>query len=81
MSKDTLPPDFAKTIINVALLEGAALSLVVGAYFYTSDLRLLIGGIVAVAAISGPFLIRRIMESKRETAAKPNEITSPDLKP
>ncbi len=57
-AEDIKRKDAMKGLINIALMEGAVLMLVVGAYLYTEDLNILIGGIIGTAIIFAPMFLR-----------------------
>jgi hypothetical protein len=61
--------DAMKGLINIAMMEGAVLMLVVGAYLYTDDLNILIGGVAGTAIVFGAMTVRWFNESK--AALKP----------
>ncbi|WP_375202411.1 hypothetical protein [Hyphococcus sp.] len=62
-----------KGLINIALMEGAVLLLVLGAYFYTGNLSILIGGIAGTAIIFAPMFLRWAKEHGSKLKAKPGE--------
>ncbi len=59
-----------KGLINIALLEGAMLIAVVGAYLYTDNLSILIGGVIGTAIIFGPMFFRWFNEHGKSLQAK-----------
>lgn len=65
--------DAVKGLITIALMEGVMLMAVIGAYFYTDDLTILIGGIVGTAIIFGPMFFRWFKEHGAAMKAKPGE--------
>ncbi|WP_375206623.1 hypothetical protein [Hyphococcus sp.] len=71
--EDTKRKEAMKGLINIALMEGAMLLLVVGAYLYTDDLNILIGGVVGTAIIFGPLFVRWFKEHGATMKAKPGE--------
>lgn len=59
-----------KGLINIALMEGAMLIAVVGAYLYTDNLSILIGGVIGTAIIFGPMFFRWFNEYGKTLQAK-----------
>ncbi|MAW80468.1 MAG: hypothetical protein CMI63_09535 [Parvularcula sp.] len=62
-----------KGLVNIALMEGAMLILVIGAYLYTDDLNILIGGVIGTAIIFGPLFFRWFRQYGRSLQSKPGE--------
>ena len=72
-SDDIKRKDAVKGLINIALMEGAMLMLVVGAYLYTDDLTILIGGVLGTAIIFGPMFLRWFKQHGNAMKAKSGE--------
>lgn len=62
-----------KGLINIALMEGAMLLLVVGAYLYTDDLNILIGGVIGTAIVFGTMTVRWFNENKAALKSQTGE--------
>ena len=71
--EDMKKREAVKGLINIALMEGAVMILVVGAYLYTGNLSILIGGIAGAAIIFAPMLLRWVKQNKTVLNAKPDE--------
>lgn len=57
-------------LIKIALMEGAMLIAVVGAYLYTDNLSILIGGVIGTAIIFGPMFFRWFNEHGKTLKTK-----------
>ncbi len=63
-----------KALMTIAVWEGLVLVVVVGSYFATGSIAVLIGGIVASMALFAPMFLRWTREHGRALKAKPNSI-------
>lgn len=70
--------DAVRGLINIVLLEGAVLMLVIGVYFYTSNIVHLVGGIIGSSLIFTPMLLRWIRAHGAAMKAKPNSVEQGD---
>lgn len=64
--------DAIRGLINIALLEGAVLTLVIGVYLYTGEIVHLVGGVIGSTLIFTPMLLRWMRAHGAAMKAKPN---------
>ena len=72
--KDTARKTAIRALIRIALWEGAVLVAVVAAYFMTNSVAVLVGGVLASAALFTPMFLRWLREHGRAMKPKPNSI-------
>ncbi|MEM9495065.1 MAG: hypothetical protein AAGA09_03605 [Pseudomonadota bacterium] len=67
-----------KSLITIALLEGAVLMAVVGVYLNTNNITHLIVGVVGSSLLFGPLILRWAKNHGGAMKAKPNSVEDRD---
>jgi len=63
-----------KALLTILVWEGLVLAVVIASYFATGSITVLVGGVVAAAALFTPMLLRWTREHRDALKAKPNSI-------
>ncbi len=74
VSQDSRKKEAIKAVLTIVVWEGLVLVVVVGAYFATGSIGVLVAGVLASTALFAPMFLRWVRDHGAAMKAKPNSV-------